>query len=55
MEENRNWHLYLDDMVRFMERAILFSSKKTQAEFEADAMRFDATLRNLELIGEAAA
>ncbi len=54
MNLDRNWHLYIGDMIRFTERAISFSQGLTQSDFQNDPMRVDATLRNLELIGEAA-
>jgi len=50
----REWRFYLDDMIRFSERVLSFTAEVTEAEFLADAMRYDATLRNIELIGEAA-
>ena len=50
----REWRFYLDDMVRFCERVQRFTTDINQEMFEADLMRFDATVRNLELIGESA-
>ena len=51
---NREWRFYLDDMIGFCERVQVFTSGIDQDQFVSDAMRFDATVRNLELIGEAA-
>ena len=51
----REWRFYLDDMIGFCERVQTFTRGVSQAQFLADAMRFDATVRNIELIGEAAA
>ena len=50
----REWRFYVDDMVGFAEKVTKFSEGLDQAAFVADEMRFDATVRNLELIGEAA-
>ena len=50
----REWHFYLDDMIEFGERVMEYTDGLDQAEFVERAMTYDATLRNLELIGEAA-
>ena len=50
----REWHFYLDDMIGFAERVIEYTEGLDQAAFETDPMTYDATVRNLELIGEAA-
>ena len=50
----REWRFYVRDMVGFCEKVLAFTQGLEQAQFVVDAMRFDATLRNLELIGEAA-
>lgn len=50
----REWHFYLDDMIGFAERVIEYTEGVDQAAFEMDPMTYDATVRNLELIGEAA-
>ena len=53
-EPPREWRFYVQDMVRFCERVLAYTSGMTQAEFIASGLNYDATLRNLELIGEAA-
>lgn len=50
----RAWRFYLDDMLRFSERVLAYTEGMDQANFVADGLVYDATLRNLELIGEAA-
>jgi uncharacterized protein with HEPN domain len=50
----REWRFYVRDMIGFCEKVLAFTQTQQQAQFVADAMRFDATVRNLELIGEAA-
>lgn len=50
----REWRLYVDDMVACCDKVLAYTNGIERHEFEADSMRYDATLRNLELIGEAA-
>lgn len=51
---NWEWRFYLDDMIGFCERVQAFTQGLDQIQFVGDIMRFDATVRNIELIGEAA-
>lgn len=53
-EPEREWRFYLDDMVIFAEKVLAYTDGLDQAGFEASVLHYDATLRNLELIGEAA-
>lgn len=50
----REWRFYVDDMVGFARKALSYSAGLDQAAFVASGLNYDATLRNLELIGEAA-
>lgn len=50
----REWRLYIADMIGFCERVLQFNRRTSRAEFASEPMRYDATLRNIELIGEAA-
>jgi len=50
----REWRFYVEDMVVFCDKVLSFTQGLDSSLFRADAMRYDATLRNLELIGEAA-
>lgn len=50
----RDWTLYVGDMLEFCERAIGYCAGHEQLSLMADQMRYDAVLRNVELIGEAA-
>jgi uncharacterized protein with HEPN domain len=50
----REWRFYVGDMIGFCEKVLAFTQGLQQEQFVADPMRFDATVRNLELIGEAA-
>ena len=51
---NREWLFYIDDMIGFAERVLAYTEGFTQATFVESGLNYDATLRNLELIGEAA-
>ena len=50
----REWRFYIDDMIDFAEKVLAYTGGLDQAGFEARGLTYDATLRNLELIGEAA-
>ncbi|HKJ70579.1 MAG TPA: DUF86 domain-containing protein [Gammaproteobacteria bacterium] len=50
----RQWRFYLDDMIAFSEKVLAYTEGLDQGAFVADTLTYDATLRNLELIGEAA-
>lgn len=50
----RAWHLYVGDMLLFAQRVMTYTDGMNQGRFVASALTYDATLRNLELIGEAA-
>ena len=49
---NREWRFYLDDMIDFAEKVLAYTNGFDQAGFVASGLTYDATLRNLELIGE---
>ena len=53
-EEPRSWHLYIEDMIACGEKLLSYTEGMTQPDFIADSRTYDAVLRNLELIGEAA-
>ena len=53
-QEPREWRFYVNDMIEFAEKVQLFTDGIDQDTFVSDALTYDATLRNLELIGEAA-
>ncbi len=50
----REWRFYLDDMIGFAERVIAYTQGFEQDAFVASGLNYDASVRNLELIGEAA-
>lgn len=50
----REWRFYLDDMIDFAQKVLTYTEGLNQAEFTAKELIYDATLRNLEMIGEAA-
>ena len=51
---SRDWRIYLDDIVHACEKVHRFTAGISQATFQADERTFDAVVRNLEVIGEAA-
>ena len=53
-QETREWRFYVADMIEFGEKVLSYTHGRSKAEFVADSLTYDATLRNLELIGEAA-
>lgn len=53
-EGRREWRCYIRDMIGFCEKVVKYTGGLTRDDFIADEMVYDATLRNLELIGEAA-
>ena len=50
----REWRFYIRDMIEFSEKVLSYTEGLDQDAFIADQLTYDATLRNLELIGEAA-
>ena len=50
----RDHALYLRDMLEFCERVLRYTTGHDLAGLLVDLMRYDATLRNIELIGVAA-
>lgn len=50
----REWRFYITDMMHFAEKVSAYSMGLDRAAFEGDELRYDAIVRNLELIGEAA-
>ena len=50
----REWRFYLQDMIDFAEAVMAYTQGMTLETFVASELHFDATVRKLELIGEAA-
>jgi uncharacterized protein with HEPN domain len=50
----REWRFYIDDMIRFAQTALVYTDGFDQDNFVESGLNYDATLRNIELIGEAA-
>ena len=53
--QSRAWRFYVEDMIGFCKKIGDYTAGLDKATFVASAMPYDATLRNIELIGEAAA
>jgi len=50
----REWRLYLADMLQFAQHVLQYTEGLDQSRFVVSGLNYDATLRKLELIGEAA-
>jgi uncharacterized protein with HEPN domain len=50
----REWRFYIDDMIHFAQKVQRYTQTLDQEAFINSEPYYDATLRNLELIGEAA-
>ncbi|MBD2653645.1 DUF86 domain-containing protein [Synechocystis salina LEGE 06155] len=50
----RAWRFYIDDMIHFAEKVQRYTQSLDQDSFIQSEPYYDATLRNIELIGEAA-
>ncbi len=50
----REWRLYLSDIAESARRIATYKGNRARADVESDPLVYDAILRNLELIGEAA-
>ena len=53
-DRTRHWRFYVQDMIKFAERVLAYTDGLNRETFTADYRSYDATLRNIELIGEAA-
>ena len=49
----REWRFYLGDMIDFAEKVLAYTEDLDQQAFVASGLNYDATVRNLELLGEA--
>ena len=52
--ETRAWHFYIEDMLEFSENVLSYTDGLDEAAFIADGLTHDATVHNIQLIGEAA-
>ncbi|MBC7755987.1 MAG: DUF86 domain-containing protein [Bdellovibrio sp.] len=50
----REWRFYVSDMITFAENVLSYTDGFDKDRFVNSGITYDATLRNLELIGEAA-
>jgi uncharacterized protein with HEPN domain len=51
---SRNFRLYIEDIAISCEKVLRYTEGTTFEEFKLDDQKYDAVLRNLEIIGEAA-
>jgi uncharacterized protein with HEPN domain len=50
----REWRFYIDDMITFAQKVLSYTDGLDQSGFVSSGLNYDATIRNLELIGESA-
>ncbi len=53
--ETREWRLFIADMIQCCEKVFEYTAGLDEAAFPENSLVYDATLRNIEIIGEAAA
>ena len=53
-QSERDWRMYVRDMLQFAQNVQSYTAGFTLLDFSSSGLNFDATVRNLELIGEAA-
>lgn len=51
---SRDWRIYVSDMLACCDRIVAYTDGVSRESFDERGMVFDATVRNLELLGEAA-
>ncbi|MGB7991747.1 MAG: DUF86 domain-containing protein [Candidatus Methylophosphatis roskildensis] len=51
---SRDWRMYLRDMRNFCDRIVSYSDGLAREAFERHDLTYDAIVRNIELLGEAA-
>lgn len=49
------WHFYVADMIGFAKKVLTYTDGLDQAKFIASRLNYDATMRNLSMVSEAAA
>lgn len=52
--ETREWRLFVGDMIECCEKVFEYTAGLDEAAFCENSLVYDATLRNIEIIGEAA-
>ncbi len=51
---SREYHFFIEDMRKACDKVIRYTTSLTREQFVADEKTFDAVMRDLEIIGEAA-
>lgn len=54
MSEEREWWFYVEDMIGFCNKVLEYTKGLDAATFSGSGIHYDASLRNIELVGEAA-
>ena len=50
----KDWHLYVADMIGFATKVLTYTNGLNQEKFIASKLNYDATMRNLSMLSEAA-
>lgn len=50
----REWRFYVSDMIVFAEKVVAYTNGLEQEKFVASGLNYDATMRNLSMVSEAA-
>ena len=50
----RQWSFYIDDMIEFCGKALVYTDGFDQERFVESGLTYDATVHNISLVGEAA-
>jgi uncharacterized protein with HEPN domain len=50
----KDWHLYVADMIGFATKVLTYTDGLNQEKFIANKLNYDATMRNLSMLSEAA-
>ena len=53
-QANLDWRMYVRDMIEFGQKVISYTDGLSEESFKANGLVYDATLRNVQLIGQAA-
>lgn len=51
---SRDWRMYAEDMRKFCDRIQSYSNELAREDFDQRGLAYDAIVRNIELLGEAA-
>ena len=53
-QRDLDWRIYVRDMIEFSQKVLSYTAGLHEESFKANGLVYDATLRNVQLIGQAA-